>query len=380
MAHSWAGAYLLRRGLFLPYELKQVMNPEMAREGLRRLQPLRRLAAMLSPDPGSDIGRVCVLESAHYMRNQLLRDADWAGMAHGVEIRVPLVDMTLLERLAPAIPRLAPQTGKAALAKAPTLPLPSEIVARAKTGFARADRGVDECRRQQGCGGRAGPSARGQGADVAPLVANRAARLCVMMTRQGHCLALVTDAFGGHGGIAQYNRDFLCALAESGAMSSITVLPRRAPERTTAPAAIKQRPPRPGRLAYSAMALLTAFRRRIDVVFCGHLYMAPLAWLVARLKGAKLVIQMHGIEAWPRPSRLQRAAVEAADLIMCVSRYTRACVAGWAAIAPERVVVMPNTVEDAFAPGDGSALRTALGLEGRSGASDRRADGLARAL
>src|SRR5437667_4133268 len=96
--------------------------------------PLRRLAAPLKPDPGSDVGRVCVLESAHYLRNQLLRDADWAGMDHGVEIRVPLVDVTLLETLAPAIPGLAPQTGKAALAKAPTDALPAEIVARAKTG------------------------------------------------------------------------------------------------------------------------------------------------------------------------------------------------------------------------------------------------------
>jgi asparagine synthase (glutamine-hydrolysing) len=135
-ARSWAGAYLLRRCLFLPYELKQVMDPEMAREGLRRLQPLRRLAATLSPDPGSDVGRVCVLESAHYLRNQLLRDADWAGMAHGVEIRVPLVDAILLERLAPVIPSLAAQAGKAALAMAPSVPLPAEIVARAKTGFA----------------------------------------------------------------------------------------------------------------------------------------------------------------------------------------------------------------------------------------------------
>jgi asparagine synthase (glutamine-hydrolysing) len=133
--HSWPGAYLLRRGLFLPYELKDIMEPDVAREGLRRLQPFRRLAATLSPDPGSDVGRVCALESAHYMRNQLLRDADWAGMAHGVEIRVPLVDTKLLEQLAPAIPRLAPQTGKAALAKAPALTLPAAIVARAKTGF-----------------------------------------------------------------------------------------------------------------------------------------------------------------------------------------------------------------------------------------------------
>ncbi len=52
--------------------------------------------------------------------------------------------------------------------------------------------------------------------------------------------------------------------------------------------------------------------------------MAPLAALIARLKGAKLVIQTHGIEAWPRPPRLQRAALEAADLVLCVSRYTRA--------------------------------------------------------
>ena len=81
-ANSWAGAYLLRRGLHLPHELAQIMDPDFAREGLRRLKPLRSLSASLAPDPGSDVARVCALESAHYMRNQLLRDADWAGMAH----------------------------------------------------------------------------------------------------------------------------------------------------------------------------------------------------------------------------------------------------------------------------------------------------------
>jgi phosphatidylinositol alpha-1,6-mannosyltransferase len=186
-----------------------------------------------------------------------------------------------------------------------------------------------------------------------------------MAARQAHCLALVTDAFGGHGGIAQYNRDFLAALAASGATSSITVLPRHAPERIVTPAALKQKPPRRRRLAYSVMALLTVLRRRVDVVFCGHLYMTPLAWLITRLKGAKLIVQMHGIEVWPRPSRLRRAATEAADLILCVSRHTRASVVGWAAIAPECVVVVPNTVGDGFAPGDGRELRAAFGLDGK---------------
>jgi len=185
------------------------------------------------------------------------------------------------------------------------------------------------------------------------------------VTREISVLALVTEAFGGHGGIAQYNRDLLCALAEVGFVSSITVLPRHAPERIAAPVAIHQKPARAERLAYSVMALLRALRQRADIVFCGHLYMAPLAWLIARLKGARLIVQMHGIEAWSRPSRLRLAAAERADLILCASRYTRARIVGWAAIPPERILILPNTVAEAFAPGDGSALRAALGLNAK---------------
>jgi asparagine synthase (glutamine-hydrolysing) len=70
------------------------------------------------------------------MRNQLLRDADWAGMAHSLEIRVPFVDATLLRSLASILPVLTPGAGKAALAQVPTVPLPDEILTRAKTGFA----------------------------------------------------------------------------------------------------------------------------------------------------------------------------------------------------------------------------------------------------
>jgi asparagine synthase (glutamine-hydrolysing) len=134
-ASSWAGAYLLRRGVFLPNELSEVMDPDLAREGLHRLDPLGRLVKSLAPDPGTDVARVCALESSHYMRNQLLRDADWAGMAHSLEIRVPLVDVTLLKSLAPVITGLACGTGKKALAMSPSLALPDEVINRAKTGF-----------------------------------------------------------------------------------------------------------------------------------------------------------------------------------------------------------------------------------------------------
>jgi asparagine synthase (glutamine-hydrolysing) len=134
-ADSWAGAYLLRRGLFLPEELTQLLEPDLVREGLSRLKPLDQLSSHLLPDPGTDTGRICVLESGHYMRNQLLRDADWAGMAHGIEIRVPLVDVGLLGALSPVIPGLSRGSGKAALANAPSMVLPAEILNRAKSGF-----------------------------------------------------------------------------------------------------------------------------------------------------------------------------------------------------------------------------------------------------
>ena len=178
-------------------------------------------------------------------------------------------------------------------------------------------------------------------------------------------LALVTDAFGGRGGIAQYNRDFLGAVAESGAFASIAVLVRHAVDEPSVPAGIRQQPPRPGRLAYSVVAISAALRMRFGIVFCGHLYMAPLAYAVARLSGAKLVLQMHGIEAWPRPGDLIRCAAERADMILCVSRHTRARVLDWAAIMPEKVVVVPNTVGSTFTPGDGSGLREKWKLEGR---------------
>jgi asparagine synthase (glutamine-hydrolysing) len=134
-AGSWPGVYLLRRALFLPHELPALLGPEMTREGLHRLDIFSHFAASISPDPGSDVGRVCALESCNYMRSQLLRDADWAGMAHGVEIRTPLADIELLRALAPCLPNLRAGAGKAALAAAPSTALPDEVAMRAKTGF-----------------------------------------------------------------------------------------------------------------------------------------------------------------------------------------------------------------------------------------------------
>lgn len=132
---SYPGAYLLRRGLYMPWEIRDIVEPGLVREGLRRLQPLRLIEQQLEPEPGSAFGRVATLESSLYMRNQLLRDTDWASMAHALEVRVPLVDSVLLSQVCPIISGLPLGEGKRLLAAAPSRPLPEAVTARAKTGF-----------------------------------------------------------------------------------------------------------------------------------------------------------------------------------------------------------------------------------------------------
>jgi asparagine synthase (glutamine-hydrolysing) len=129
-----AGAYLLRRGLFMPWELDQVLDPELVRAGLERLDPVAHIRAQLEQDPGTEFGRIACLEAGLYMRNQLLRDSDWASMAHSLEVRVPLVDPLLLRAVAPLVLR-AGGLGKEQLARSPRPALPEHIIARPKTGF-----------------------------------------------------------------------------------------------------------------------------------------------------------------------------------------------------------------------------------------------------
>lgn len=131
----WAGAYLLRRSVYMPWELDRVLDPGMLDEGLRRLAPLGRIASALRAGRSlGDFDRVAALETSLYMRNQLLRDADWAGMAHSVEIRVPYVDPFFLAALPPG-EVLASVNAKASVADIPRPPLPEASRARSKTGF-----------------------------------------------------------------------------------------------------------------------------------------------------------------------------------------------------------------------------------------------------
>lgn len=129
-AGSWGGGYLLRRGLFMPWELHEIMGADRAQEGLNKL----KVPACFEPDEidSNSYHAVAAMESRGYLRNQLLRDTDWASMAHSVEVRTPLVDIRLTAESAPLISQ---NPGKQWMIGVPRQRLPERVVSRAKTGF-----------------------------------------------------------------------------------------------------------------------------------------------------------------------------------------------------------------------------------------------------
>ncbi len=62
-AWSYEGAYLIKRGLFLPYELPSVMGEAAAEDGLSRLRILDRIRQTITPDPGTPFARIATLHA-----------------------------------------------------------------------------------------------------------------------------------------------------------------------------------------------------------------------------------------------------------------------------------------------------------------------------
>ena len=129
---SYGGAYLLRRGVFMPWELS-VLDPDIVRKGWAELQTIDRLNRTIA-DASSDHHKVSALEMSWYMRSQLLRDTDWASMAHSLEIRVPFLDLDLLRIVAPLLGRQE-SPDKRTVADSVATGLPEQILNRRKTGF-----------------------------------------------------------------------------------------------------------------------------------------------------------------------------------------------------------------------------------------------------
>lgn len=352
---SRQGAYLLRRGLFMPWELPALMGREAAREGWERLRPLAALKSTCEGAPG-DAAAISALELAWYMRNQLLRDADWAGMAHSVEIRVPFVDVDVLRAAAPLL-AAGTLRSKRDFAAVPALALPRAVIERPKTGFQVPVREwlVHSAARR----------ARERG------LRGWAKKVLHHFTAERSYLSLVTDAYGGEGGIALYGRDFLSAICSHPATRDVVAVARLAPHRPE---------PMPLRLHFETAGIGSKLRyavtvarvllskRRLDLVVCGHINLLPLAAAAAAIARAPLLLVIYGIDAWrPRRRWLAKLLARRVDAVSAISEITLERFVSWSGMSRERCSVLPNAIHPQRY-GDGpkkEALLERYGVRGR---------------
>ena len=189
-------------------------------------------------------------------------------------------------------------------------------------------------------------------------------------------LALVTDAYGGRGGVAAVNRMILRAVAERSDVEAVRVVPRlhTGGVDPPPPAVSVDESAAEGKGAYVRAVLGAARSSRWDVVLCGHLHLLPLAALVP----APTVLVAHGIDVWrpgadgpgtvgPAKAALLRPLIARAQVVVAVSEFTLGRFARWAGPLGRNAVVVPNGVpDDQFSPGPAPP-----GLASRYGLDDR---------
>lgn len=146
-------------------------------------------------------------------------------------------------------------------------------------------------------------------------------------------LVLATDAYGGHGGIAQFTRDLCAALGEH----EITVIPR------VVGSEVHDVPPHVTFVEHATRgpvqylrALAAARRAKFDLVIATHINLLPVAF------GRPLLVA-HGIEVWKR----RRAPLAKCRGVVAVSAVTRDRLIGWSGYdGPTFVLPLPIRAED----------------------------------
>jgi phosphatidylinositol alpha-1,6-mannosyltransferase len=144
------------------------------------------------------------------------------------------------------------------------------------------------------------------------------------MTAPLNIAMLLTDAFGGFGGISKFNKDFILATDECPIVGRLYAFPRvieQSIEERIPESVVYDRRAAQGKLSFLHRVLWFAWRGpKPDVVICGHLNLLPAAWLLARLRGGRLTLIIHGIEAWYRRKWLFRAILRSVDSVVSVIR------------------------------------------------------------
>lgn len=158
-------------------------------------------------------------------------------------------------------------------------------------------------------------------------------------------LLLTTDAYGGHGGIALYNRDIAEALSEMPEVEEVVVVPRNMPQPVeSVPDKIRfVSSASGGKMHFIRKSFLEAAKAP-GMMICGHINLLPLAVLLNAYLRLPLVLMVYGIDVWQPPYLLARSWLRKVDSVWSISATTRNRMNKWAGLGSEKYVLMPNAI------------------------------------
>jgi glycosyltransferase involved in cell wall biosynthesis len=171
-----------------------------------------------------------------------------------------------------------------------------------------------------------------------------------------NALVLVSDAFGGRGGIAQYNRHLLRALCEYPGMQRVIAIPR------VVTYALEEMPPNleyrtdaaGGKTRFVLRSVVAALLApRIDLLICSHISLLPVAYLLKLILRCKLVAVIYGIEAWsPLPHRVANYLCRKLEAFIAIRRVTAKLFCAWTHLDGAKSYYLPNCIDESqYGPG-----------------------------
>ncbi len=167
-------------------------------------------------------------------------------------------------------------------------------------------------------------------------------------------LVLVSDAFGGHGGIAEFNRTFLSAIADMDEVEITRVLPRLIGHEEQLPPKLTQDTSAAGGIIDYIKALVRTLRReKFDLVLCGHINLLPFARIAQLRCHCPLGMVIHGIDVEEAKKRFGlRYLASRTDLLISVSKITLDRFLNWTPLKHGSHWILPNCVDlERFTPG-----------------------------
>ena len=185
-------------------------------------------------------------------------------------------------------------------------------------------------------------------------------------------LALITDAFGGRGGIALYNRDLLTALCSYPACTEVVAVPRLISDKLEK---------LPEKLRYITEGINSKVRyvqtvlqcvrknRQFGLILCGHINLLPVAYIVSLWLKAPILLVIYGIDAWkPTRSLLNNYLIKKNKAFISISNATKHKFLQWAKAEDDSGFILPNAIHpDLYGPGPKkSSLLNRYGLQGKT--------------